>query len=246
MQAKLYLTVPYAQKEQAKALGAKWYARIKKWYYDGEVKNFEKFGQWILGEDEECIIVYENLCIIEGKRTCYKCQKETRVIGFGIHEHSKLSYDSEYLIDDPEDTPGMEDYIFLTWADDESDVPPLLLRYIKKHYNVKTGFSRQAGKCFANHCDHCGYIQGNNYLFHKLDSPLATSVLTEPELIDQMSRLKIHNIYTDAALVLNCDRPYCSQDWAYAVYCKQFDDVALSEIDNELFTDYGEMYECMI
>jgi len=127
MRAKIYLTVPYVQKEQVKALGAKWDKEIKKWYYDGEVKNFAKFGQWILGDDEECIIAYERLCIIEGKRHCYRCKKETRVIGFGICEHSKLIYDKEYLIDDPDDTIEMDEYIFLTWINDELDIPPLLL-----------------------------------------------------------------------------------------------------------------------
>ena len=55
--------------------------------------------------------------------------------------------------------------------------------------------------------------------------------------------LKIYNIYTDAALVLNWDMAYCSNDWAYTAYCKQFYDIVLSKIDDELFTSYKELYD---
>ena len=245
MHAKIYMNVPYAQKEEAKALGAKWDANVKKWFYEGEVKNFPKFGKWILENEEECIIAYENLCIIEGKQTCYKCKKETRVIGLGIREHSKLRLSDEYIIDDPDDTSEVEDEIFLAWVTSETDIPPLLLRYMKKHYNVKTGFSNQVGKCFANHCEHCGSIQGNYHLFYGENSPISTMTPVESELIDRMSRLKICNIYTDAALVLNWNMGYCSNDWAYTVYCKQFEDIILSEMSEELFIEYAELYDLL-
>ncbi|TPQ26294.1 DUF5710 domain-containing protein [Methylomonas sp. EFPC3] len=44
--AKTYLNVPYAQKDAAKALGARWDAANKKWYVPAG-KDLEPFGQWL-------------------------------------------------------------------------------------------------------------------------------------------------------------------------------------------------------
>ena len=53
---RLYLDVPYREKEQAKALGAKWNPRVKKWYADTPPEEFVRFSKWILGDWEEVII----------------------------------------------------------------------------------------------------------------------------------------------------------------------------------------------
>jgi len=43
--AKIYLNVPYAEKDAAKALGAKWDAVNKKWYVTGNTA-LEPFAKW--------------------------------------------------------------------------------------------------------------------------------------------------------------------------------------------------------
>jgi len=42
---KTYLKVPYAQKDEAKALGARWDATIKKWYIPAD-KDIALFAKW--------------------------------------------------------------------------------------------------------------------------------------------------------------------------------------------------------
>ena len=44
---KTYLNVPYAEKDEAKALGAWWDKDAKKWYVP-EGKDKEPFKKWIL------------------------------------------------------------------------------------------------------------------------------------------------------------------------------------------------------
>lgn len=53
--SKLYLDVPYAQKDQAKALGARWDASRKKWYIPGGVDStpFAKWQPEALGRDDD-------------------------------------------------------------------------------------------------------------------------------------------------------------------------------------------------
>jgi Domain of unknown function (DUF5710) len=43
--SKTYLTVAFAQKDAAKALGAKWDATLKKWYVPAD-KDIALFAQW--------------------------------------------------------------------------------------------------------------------------------------------------------------------------------------------------------
>lgn len=46
--SKTYLNVPYAQKDAAKALGARWDAAAKKWYVPAG-KDIAPFAQWQMG-----------------------------------------------------------------------------------------------------------------------------------------------------------------------------------------------------
>ena len=243
MDAKIYLNVPYKEKDFAKSMGALWDTQIKKWYFQGPIKKNSKFGKWIAEGHEQTLIVYENFCIIEALRVCFKCGKKTRIIGFGIREHSILvdNDDGTYSIDDPESFPELEDEIHLAWSENEADIPSLLLSYLKSKYNVKTGYSSVVGKCFANHCDYCGVIQGNNYLFYE-DSPLSTSTPVEEELIQRMKQLKIYNVYTNVALPLKWVMGYCSNDWAYTMYCdKPFIDLNFPGTE-DMWTSYSEMF----
>lgn len=42
------LAVPYEQKDEAKALGAKWNPTLKKWYVpDGDAGPLERFERWL-------------------------------------------------------------------------------------------------------------------------------------------------------------------------------------------------------
>ena len=45
---RLYLNVPYSEKDEAKALGAKWNAKAKKWYTDVQADEYVKFSKWIV------------------------------------------------------------------------------------------------------------------------------------------------------------------------------------------------------
>jgi hypothetical protein len=49
-ESKYYLNVPFAQKDEAKALGAKWDAVKKKWYVPTD-KDMMLFRQWHVNQD---------------------------------------------------------------------------------------------------------------------------------------------------------------------------------------------------
>lgn len=241
MHGKLYLEVPYSEKEMAKNLGAQWDPVQKKWFYEGPVKNYVKFARWIAGERELTIIAHEYIYIIEGTQTCFRCRKQTRVVGLGIGEHTRLyrndngSFESETV----EDFVGYEP-LFLSWVDEEKDIPPALLRYLKQKYCVHTGFSKTAGVCFANHCEHCGVIQGNWYLFEE-DSPLTLFIPDGPALREKLSKLKIFSIGIDENLVLDWNFGFGDNDDLY-LKCCSIEELVLPPSHDE-YINYSDMYK---
>lgn len=89
----LLLDVPYDERNEAKNLGARWSPDYKKWYVEKR-EDYGKFIKW-MGDDK--LLVLDNLYLIEGIHTCFKCGKDTRVIGFGLDKYLPI-YD--YIIDD--------------------------------------------------------------------------------------------------------------------------------------------------
>lgn len=241
MNGKLYMCVPYAERDVAKAMGAKWDPKRKKWYYEGPVRDYVKFAKWIACGRELTTIAYEYIYILEGVQNCFKCKKPTRVVGLGIGEHVSLfqhedgSYESETI----EDIVGYEP-LYVAWVEDESAIPPALLRYLQQNYNVHKGFSKIAGECFANHCDHCGVIQGNFYLFEE-DSPLTAFIPDGPELQEKLRKLKIYSIGIDENLVLDWHFGYGDNDELYLKY-GTIEDLKLPPSQYNDVITYEELY----
>lgn len=234
MNIPLYLNVPYSQKEEAKKLGAKWNPDNKKWYYTGSPENYIKFAKWLFDvkKQEEVTIIVDSIYIIESKRFCWKCKNNTTVVGLAAEKFLTI-YDTEY---DDNDNPiydvemiGFDDStrgLYVTWIDDEKYLPDFLLKYLKENYNVKTGFSKTVGKTFANHCEHCGALQGNNFVFDEYDTPFSLTENTLEENIQKIKNMKIKKINLKNNLILN---------FSYGI-----------SGDEDLFLEYGNIEEIII
>ena len=239
---RLYLNIPYNEKEEAKFLGTKWNPKIKKWYIDAAPEEYVKFSKWILRDLEEAIIATEYIFVVEGRKKCWKCGRFTRVIGLGIGEFIHIYGDNDEpqyeFVQDCVD-PGEE--LHLAWVETEDGIPPKLLRYLKEKYSVKTGYSKTlGGKCFANHCDCCGALQGNWFLFNEPDSPISSCV-DGNELIERMDKLKIMGIPIEDDLQLDWTVGFCSNDYAYFKY-GHFEELVLSSNPENEYISYEELY----
>lgn len=205
----LYINVPYSEKDYAKKLGARWDPQLKKWYCISEdlsrVDDYYPFKRWIMDNQSEAIIATEDLYIVESKRICWKCKKTTTVVALGVSSYIGFEEDDgeiyigeySYKIHDTKKKP-----IQLAWVETEKQIPPMLLQFLKNKYNVNTDYSSIAGKCFANHCEHCGSIQGTWYLFFEPDGPFPMNGLSAEQYEERISNLTIFNIslYDDLAL----------------------------------------------
>ena len=64
MTIRLFLDVPYSEKDEAKQLGAKWNRVVRKWYIDTERENYIKFSKWLLKDSDDVMIATDCLYII--------------------------------------------------------------------------------------------------------------------------------------------------------------------------------------
>ena len=238
---RLYLDVPYQEKEEAKALGAKWDARVRKWYTDVFPPEYVRFAKWLLRDRDQALIATEYIYLLDSQRPCFRCGRPTNVVGLGVGEFFLLSDDGtgpRYEFFEDRIDPGEE--IHLAWTEDEDDIPPKLLDYIKRNYPVRTGFSKTLGRrCFANHCQHCGAMQGNWFLFQEPDSPLSSDAFGQ-ELEERMQRLRIKQIPIEDNLLLRWDVSLCSNDHAYMGAPRE--ELILAEDPEEVYVTYGELY----
>lgn len=157
------INVPYAEKDAAKAIGAFWDANQKTWYIPDH-KNPNDFMQWIDTKNVSLILkapYYLGL----NKRDCWKCSEESTVIS--------LYSDNFYQYDDEDDTePAFERVNSKSCIHYVDFIEPDIAIFIQKEFPFyKIGYSRMTdSEYWANHCEHCGVIQGDFHLHEEPDS----------------------------------------------------------------------------
>lgn len=209
----LIIDVPYAEKDKAKSLGAKWNPNLKKWYVDDR-KKYYKFEKWILGNKENVSILCDYFYIVEGTHICFKCNKPTKVIGFGVKNFFEIYDSNEY---------GNEDN-FIFYDDDihiASHIEPLskdLLAKLKEKYNYYESYSKTVnGSYLANHCSNCKVIQGDFFLFGEVDSPFFV------DSIEKAKQLKLYKVPLKNDLIVDLDIGFGSEDYLIEQYAQKFD-----------------------
>lgn len=188
----LLLDVPFDQKDEAKQMGAKWNADKKKWYVNNR-EEYHKFAKWFSQDGELELIICDHLYIIEAFHKCFKCGKNTKVIGFGIENYIIL--DLEEFLDDgdiSEIDEGIAEHHDgeINIAYQIEPLPKKILEYIQGKYNYKMTYSKFAGTTYpANCCDHCDTLQGDHYLFSDAGGPF---FLDSKQKISDLKLCKIH------------------------------------------------------
>jgi hypothetical protein len=152
-QDKIYLYVPFEEKAQAKNLGARWDVERKCWYIERE-QDPVPFRRWMGGasevdEDErEYSVVSEQAYVASAQTHCWKCRAEIEVLCI-------------YCETGRVDGEAYEDFTVsnITALDDS------LRQQLERWPSFRFGYSRSERKRYvANHCPHCGALQGDYYL----------------------------------------------------------------------------------
>lgn len=208
----LMINVPYAEKDEAKSLGAKWNPTLKKWYVSKR-EDYHKFSKWILNGREAVHILCDYFYIVEGIHKCFKCNKQTKVIGFGVQKFFEVL--------DPEEYEGDDNFYY---EDDDihivSHISPLsteLLNKLKEKYNYYEGYSKTMNSSYlANHCSNCKVIQGDFFLFSEVDSPFFI------DSIEKAKQLNLYKVPLENDIIVDIDMRWSSTDYMITEYSPKF------------------------
>lgn len=217
----LILNVLYNEKDDAKSLGARWNPTVKKWYVKNK-KDYYKFIRWI--EPYGNMVIIDELYLIEGVKKCFRCGKDTRVIGFGIDKH--LSIDGLHEIENNNyDGNEIKEILYDKMLEINQDdihivgpidpIPEPLMEYIQNKYNYKLRYSKTTHiSSICNCCDNCDVLQGDFFLFSEVDSPFFIHSQ------EDVKKLKIYKIKLEQDLIVNADDGWASFDEMFKKYGK--------------------------
>lgn len=155
----LLLNVPFCEKDAVKSLGAKWNSKIKRWYVTDK-NQYYKFKKWFVYPHSN-IVICDHFYIIVAKQLCFKCKKETRVVSLATDSYLTFNNGNVEVYNDD------INFIKLNSVNAEQ-----LLKHLNNNYDFYKGYSNTTKTHYwGNHCDHCGVLQGNWFLYSEPDSP---------------------------------------------------------------------------
>jgi len=167
-----YINVPYAEKDEAKMLGAKWDPQERSWFVPHCISK-ELFSRWIQKVDKCTIDELSNsdvrsngFFIAQSSEVFWRCEKQTPVFTFLVPEQHEVK---EFIEDDEENN---DPYFWMS-----SSYPSLLgfvialnenskkaILQIKKYYYQD--YSKQSSFSYhMNHCENCNAKLGDFYMY---------------------------------------------------------------------------------
>jgi len=164
------LNVPYADKDEAKALGAFWLTEIKKWVIPDHLPDINRFAKWIPAGRLDCIVRKPYLLAF-AKRICWKCGQNIPVVApaatnyYHLEQIDEDDPDNEVVIWVKGENPTLFSYL------QSADLPAM--EYFKKvHPQFKYTFSKAIQFSYwANTCKSFGILQGDFELHDEPGGP---------------------------------------------------------------------------
>ena len=153
----LKINVPYSDKDSAKSKGAFWDVEQKTWFVPDH-KDINDFQHWI-DKSKVSVIIKSPVSIALNSSDCYKCANKTAVISLASNNFYYLNTDEN------EDekwfrADGLSFFSMPVCIENE-----LAGKINRLFPNYKIAYSKTAESSYwANHCEHCGALQGDFFL----------------------------------------------------------------------------------
>lgn len=187
------LEVPYSQKDEAKALGAKWNPNIKKWFITSK-DDKSKFVKWLSKQPKpdsaefqpgNSLTLKQKIYLLRSWENCYKCGNAAEVFCLaadGVVEHDMSSEFKEFF-----------NFHYLTSAPQK--IKNLFKKYAPTYY---FDYSKQTeSSYFINHCK-CGAKLGDFFLHCE---PHGAFFPMSPEEVK--NKITMHSIQTSEPITIN-------------------------------------------
>ena len=148
------LEVPFAEKDEAKSLGARWDPANRTWYVPAGLDP-AAFRRWLPGATEEGRTeLLPPVYSVESETECWRCGKESGV--------ATVAAESFVAPREPEEPVEPDLYVF----SGIEYLPEELVEEVRKvNSGYRSRFSKTAGvSYYMNHCASCGAQLGDFYL----------------------------------------------------------------------------------
>lgn len=152
---KVHLEVPFSEKDEAKALGARWDGSAKVWYVPEGLDTIA-FERW-LPDAPSINVAADRYFIAETDKSCWKCSETTMVYAILLPiGHETLDFDE----DEEEVWFRNEDTTILHYV---TNLPPSVAARMNAYApGYRPDFSKTTESTYwMNHCASCGMKQGD-------------------------------------------------------------------------------------
>lgn len=156
-----YLNVPFTDKDQAKALGARWDGLAKQWFVPDGIST-QSFAQWLPQTPALRSYLIAPLYLRISCQPCWRCSEVSRVYCLGTSSINDEQHDDD---GQPYDNIVENENDLIDVCDLE-DIDARLLPLLKQHASTyRPAFSKtKDSKCWMNHCEHCDAKIGDFFL----------------------------------------------------------------------------------
>lgn len=144
------LNVPYKEKEEAKALGAKWDYTKKTWYVI-DPPNIKSLSKWLPNTTESLIELCLPIYLIVSDEKCYRCSISAPVYSLAA---TNVKNNNDKLINH---------FTILNYIEDLPQTLISLLKPISDSY-YKSFSKTTKSKYYNNHCIHCQTMFGDFFM----------------------------------------------------------------------------------
>ena len=157
-----YLNVPFAEKDQAKALGARWDNLAKQWFVPEGI-SAQPFVKWLPQTHALLSSLIAPIYLRTSCQPCWRCSKVSRVYCLGASAIEDVQYDND---DDQPFSNIVENENDLIDVCDLEDIDTRLLPLLNQYASTyRPAFSKtKNSKCWMNHCEHCDAKIGDSFL----------------------------------------------------------------------------------
>ena len=153
----MQLDVPFEEKDQAKALGAKWDAQARAWFVPEGVDP-SAFARWfpcdLEAPDGDGTMTANRFALITGHVACWKCGKQTRATTVLLRGYQET--------EDGQDEGQDQDAVLnpIVGLD-----PATRAMFAKQAPWMRPGYTKTRDQIYlAAHCEYCAAVQGAWFL----------------------------------------------------------------------------------
>lgn len=167
----IYLDVDIKEKDEAKALGAKWAASRKQWFVPAGVDP-TPFAKWFPSFD----LLVAPIWLSQSFERCYKCRNSSRV--YCLTASAVILNDEVDGIPDEQFIAGPHHISDLSRPDDKI---AKIIKELSPSYSLDFSKTKSA-TAYMNHCEHCRAKLGDFYMHNEPGGAFCPTGYGDPQI----------------------------------------------------------------